>query len=473
MRVPDDRDVATYMVMGDEMLHGQRMYTDVFEQNPPAPYLVFAAAERIVGYGRHSANALFIIASVLTLLGLTGFGWRVRGRWAPLLPVAWGALALTSLHLESIQAMSEIFMNACLVWVALLCLEPPALAGARLVEAAALTALASLFKHVGGVPGAALIAARLAWDAWARRNVRSGFRRLFSAGAVAGTIWGAFFAYFAAVGRWDDFFDTMTRYNIHYASLGFSAGIGKFLANLADGSPTVPAICIAWLVSIMLLIRLAPRERKRATLLLIFHLSAMVAVALPGQFSVHYYEFLIPPVAMTIGLCAEAMEGGWAPFHRVPAIVAAGLLAVVFAVDSLWAFRTPEPMYRELFSTQDSRIPRAIQRVLRPGEKFFVWGNEPWLYVDTRHRPAAGVFWADHARTSALADRLAARTVRQLDAERPEIIVVSRWRSAEKALSNPVGRYILDNYRPLPGGDLGDLYLMARKNGRFFGSSNG
>jgi hypothetical protein len=42
---PLDRDVATYVVIGGEMLHGRALYTDLWDNKPPALYAAFAAAQ--------------------------------------------------------------------------------------------------------------------------------------------------------------------------------------------------------------------------------------------------------------------------------------------------------------------------------------------------------------------------------------------------------------------------------------------
>jgi len=66
---PLERDISMYALVAHEVLNGQRLYTDVRDQKPPAIYLVFAAAEVMAGYGSGSVLLLNIAASLITLGG--------------------------------------------------------------------------------------------------------------------------------------------------------------------------------------------------------------------------------------------------------------------------------------------------------------------------------------------------------------------------------------------------------------------
>lgn len=469
-RQPHDRDVATYAVMAHEMLLGADLYTDIFDHKPPAIYGTYAAAELAAGYGRRSVFLLYLAGSLVVLAGLYRFSRRTGTGTASLLPLLVGGLAMSSLTLESVEPNSELFINGCLTWAFVLCAAPPALAGRRLAGAAALVALASLYKHVAVVPGALFIAARVVLDAAENREWRRAAGRLAAAGGVVAGAWAATFLYFSATGRGMDFFDTMTRYNVGYAGLGgswLSRAWPKLAETLATG-PVIAVLLAATALAALALARVRGKHRRTARLLLAYVAGAAVAVALPGQFFPHYFQLLIPPVAMAAAICAAGAFRRWAIAPPATAIGAAVLVAFL-AADSVAAYRITDAGLRARHGeryTPAEALAAEINGLLRPGETFFDWGNEAWLYFYTGRRPAAGVFFADHARTSALADRVAGRAVAQLKESRPEIVVVSRWRPDEKVFGNPVGRWIKHHYVALPGHDHGFLYLMARRDGR-------
>src|SRR6476469_1125587 len=58
---PLDRDVATYAVIGGEMLHGRALYSDLWDNKPPALYGAFAAAQLVA---RDPTAATFLIGLV-------------------------------------------------------------------------------------------------------------------------------------------------------------------------------------------------------------------------------------------------------------------------------------------------------------------------------------------------------------------------------------------------------------------------
>ena len=55
---PFERDLNIYAVIGHELLEGRELYADLYDQKPPAPYLTYAAAELLVGYGPAQMFAL-------------------------------------------------------------------------------------------------------------------------------------------------------------------------------------------------------------------------------------------------------------------------------------------------------------------------------------------------------------------------------------------------------------------------------
>src|SRR5437588_12426867 len=48
---PTTPDHALNAVIGHELLHGRRLYADLWDQKPPGVYAAYAAADLLVGYG--------------------------------------------------------------------------------------------------------------------------------------------------------------------------------------------------------------------------------------------------------------------------------------------------------------------------------------------------------------------------------------------------------------------------------------
>ena len=68
-QVPN-RDVLLYSVIGHELLAGRLLYSDLWDHKPPLIYGSYAAAEKLVGYGRQQ---LYLLAVVLSMEGIEHF----------------------------------------------------------------------------------------------------------------------------------------------------------------------------------------------------------------------------------------------------------------------------------------------------------------------------------------------------------------------------------------------------------------
>ena len=43
---PLERDMPAYAMIGHEVLHGRQLYSDIFDQKPPAIYTTYALSEK-------------------------------------------------------------------------------------------------------------------------------------------------------------------------------------------------------------------------------------------------------------------------------------------------------------------------------------------------------------------------------------------------------------------------------------------
>ena len=63
---PVDWDVGTYSVIANELLHGERLYADVWDVKPPAIFVTYAFAQLIAGEGFLSVYLLSVIAAIVS-----------------------------------------------------------------------------------------------------------------------------------------------------------------------------------------------------------------------------------------------------------------------------------------------------------------------------------------------------------------------------------------------------------------------
>ncbi|MGH2411525.1 MAG: ArnT family glycosyltransferase, partial [Chloroflexota bacterium] len=117
-------DEGVYAMVGRALLHGEKLYRQVWENKPPAIYLLNAAAERLGGAGHviTSMRLLALIASVIALTALYRLMAAERGPGAARLAVVMAGIGLDLPLIDGTEANAEIFVAAAsatgmaLVW---------------------------------------------------------------------------------------------------------------------------------------------------------------------------------------------------------------------------------------------------------------------------------------------------------------------------------------------------------------------
>jgi hypothetical protein len=137
-------DEGVYASVGRALLHGEKLYRQVWENKPPGIYLLNAAAEQIAGASHVIAAMRFL--ALLASIGALGAVYHLvagrRGSGPALLAVALAGIGLDLPLIDGTEANAEIFVAAAsasgmaLVWTALADRqnrEPPVLPPALLV----------------------------------------------------------------------------------------------------------------------------------------------------------------------------------------------------------------------------------------------------------------------------------------------------------------------------------------------------
>jgi hypothetical protein len=86
---------------------------------------------------------------------------------------------------------------------------------------------------------------------------------------------------------------------------------------------------------------------------------------------------------------------------------------------------------------------------LRDDETMFVWCDEVQLYWLANKRPPATGVWKKHMTDGPMRIWLAQRTLEQLRAHPPDLIVT--WTAEPEQLDGAMSEWISQHYAPLPG----------------------
>jgi hypothetical protein len=393
-------DEGTYFAVAQAMAHGYRLYDGVWENKPPALYLVYSAIYHSVG-----PNLLVLRAvTAVAVLCLLAYSWRLTAwfcgpEWSPAGSLAVG-LVFGVPFLEGTTGNAEVFV-ALLAAAAV----DMALIRGRAAVAGAMIGLAVLFKVVGAFDGVAIgltllfavggvgargVAARLDTASLAPIRVRMFVAfSLAAAAVVLVACLGALIAGdFAAMVR------NAFLYDIGYVSHGNGSGVPWAL-----------------LVKLLLLV-VAGTWAWRKPFPVFWLVFATFGALFSGRIFGHYLLQPVVPAVLTAALIARHLG---LPPRRAPVLLIAAFVAAAgfAAAGGLALARIQGPSilasrlqyyanvvrvasgaesyatYRNQIDDHVTRNERVAARIRRmPRGKLLVWGNTPWIYVLAHRLPA-------------------------------------------------------------------------------------
>jgi hypothetical protein len=192
------------------------------------------------------------------------------------------------------------------------------------------------------------------------------------------------------------------------------------------------------------------QRRRIAWVWIAYALGAVIAVAMPRRFFEHYYQLLLPPLAIAGGWGAAWL---WSERRLVAASVVPILVLVGTAFLQLhWFVLSPRDRAAALhpasFFLDVARDGEEIRSLLRDDETFYAWCTEPQLYLIANKRPPAAGLWKLHTTEGPMASWLTQRTLEDLNRAPPDMIVL--WSGYPGPDDHPIYRWIVERYDPMP-----------------------
>lgn len=468
-------DQALFAVIGEGLLRGERLYVDLWDHKPPGIYLLYAGISAITGGAAWGINLAGLLASVATALLLSRVVAARSGAAAGTLAgILYGLLA-NPILLGGFYAtaQAEVFMETLLAASIVLAQRsargPGLAAGMALGCAVLLKPTALLFAPV-------LFLARAAPSAGAREGRSAADCGRFALGVAAPAI--VAFAGLLAMRALGAAYDALVVWN--------SAALGLAARSTDGGSipSSLPGLASLLLDGILLLgpfllfaVAGAALSPARAFPLVWCGL-AVVAVLVQGKFYRYQYQGLLAPL---IGLAAlgivAAIDGARRRLPRaaVPAVAVLALLSIVpFAATAraYWTghrYRLPLPTgeaRKEFLRTyawsgtgmrfEDAdRVAALVRAHSEPGERIYILGFDPQIYLLADRAPAGRYLAHDHLRAPGAEARLAEDLARR----RPRWVVVATDQVADTDFPL-VSAWIAEN--TTPRGAIGRFALFER-----------
>ena len=120
-------DEGTYFAVAQAMAHGYRLYVDVWENKPPALYLLYEAVYRPFGPSLLAVRIIACVAAIGLLLGVWRIASQLMDGERALVAVSLAGIMLAVPFLEGTTANAELFMavfSAASVWLAVVAGNP-------------------------------------------------------------------------------------------------------------------------------------------------------------------------------------------------------------------------------------------------------------------------------------------------------------------------------------------------------------
>ena len=426
---PIGRDQATYCVIGRGLLHGARLYRDLWDNKPPAIFYLYAAIVKIFGPAMWSIGLLDILWLLAISTCIFRFAERTLGKAAAFVAV----LVNAALHVRAgywDAGQPETFLvlfifgsysllsgrnrhsklkeaGAGLLFAAAFWVKYNAVVFAPLLLLAALQAKGEAgnnsLKTIAGTPSIR----------WTSTIIR------LAAGFFCGSFLMVSVCLFS--GAWSAFVEQQFKVLPRYAATA-SAGIPHYWAWAAGRVEFWLGFWALCAVPAAILVAWRRHHLGRLAPAIVGAACGFAALAVQVRYQPYYFETCYPLFAIFWGyLGVQACEGARALAHyfgRHNWRVARALIWVVFA--NLVALCLPGPVTRlvtnyrafnqwrhgpaQFYSNYSwpgaaedfrdvLRVVDYLRRHPAPAEGVYVWGNEPLIYYLSGHRPPVRFVW--------------------------------------------------------------------------------
>jgi 4-amino-4-deoxy-L-arabinose transferase-like glycosyltransferase len=470
---PLERDITTYAVIGHELLRGRLLYSDLWDHKPPAIYATFAFAELIFGYGVVAIFWLNLIAALLTLGGIYQAGKWVGGEEGGLWAALFWAVISSDLYLEANQPNTEVFLNSflTLAFVCWLHLEKGEKNTSAVIMIGFFSLLASFYKQTAVLTTILLAVVHILLADNKKERITA-LRQTLSIASILAVGWLGLSAYFLWNHRLDDFLSDIFSYNYSYVSF-HSMFVGNFSEKISQldfgahfGEFLVPLLLVgcagAW------------SQRKSRTRVWGFWLAYLIGseiqVFFSGRFYPHYYQLLLPPLVLGAAWGSIQIKNFYGYKITPPKWISGFLLLFVLVFHEIpfygiSATEWSQKKYGDIF-IQSEELAGTINRILKPGETFYEWGNETGLYFTTKSSPPSGLFYSFPFFTPPMGRALSEKVILDLEAHKPELFIFSRRYMPDGWLGLPLISWLREHYRLMPGSNPnGNFLLFMRKGG--------
>jgi hypothetical protein len=299
---PLERDLTSHAYTAHRLLAGGLLYVDIWNHKPPGIYGAYMLSELLWGYGPRAVAYIGISFTLISLVFLYLFLTKLAGARVALVGSFFWALVSNSFLIQANQPNVEVFMNAFLMislWALVMFYERDRFA--FLFLSGLFFAVSSTFKTIALFPFLA-IAFYLVFSLIRKKggfDPRECATRIFWFAVPGLIVWGLVFLYFAVVGRFGVFWEAVFNHNVYYSGNMASNFWNFFTKPQFFNSPMMAELRLLAVLSFLWFFfsRKEYGPLGRFCLIALF-VGTVVELISPGQFYMHYYQLLLPILAI-------------------------------------------------------------------------------------------------------------------------------------------------------------------------------
>jgi hypothetical protein len=398
LSIPLERDEGEYAYIAWRLGYNELPYRDWVDQKPPAVFFIYRIALRLPLEPIRAIHFVALLFSAASVCALFFLGLQFIDRFWAFLGAALFALLSSDPLVQGTAANTELFMLCPLILSLIAFFAAAAKTKPRvlfMVLAGALTGIAVMFKQVAVVNWFLLAGL---YPVFAPREKRWTGAVSFIAWSAMGllTVLALVVLYFWRRGGLTDFVDNVFTHNLEYiGSIRASARLeycGDTLRTLARTQ------AVAWVFAAAgLLVLFMTRRAKWFLLVAGWLLTSAIGVSASGYFFPHYFQQLLPSLALAAAAGAERFAAipVWKIFPTWARRTALSIVLAVLPAITLWPFLfkyTPAESVRKIypgnFFAEMPELARRIESLTPPEKPVFIFGAEPELLFYAR-RPSA------------------------------------------------------------------------------------
>ncbi|PWT77652.1 MAG: hypothetical protein C5B58_16435 [Acidobacteria bacterium] len=398
LSIPFERDEGEYAYIAWRLGHNELPYRDWVDQKPPGVFYVYRLALGLPLDPVRAVHLIGLLFVAISTCALFFLGLRFMDRFWAWLGATLFALLSADPMVQGTAANTELFM-VCLLILSQIAFLTAAVRSQRsvsfMVLAGALTGAAVMFKQVAIVNWLFLAALYPVFASRERRWLRAISFAAWSATGLS-AVMGLIALYFWERGGLGEFVDNVFTHNLQYiGTVGASTRLEYCWGTLTMLARTQT---IVWAFALVGLAGLLRSGRDKWCLFVGgWFVTSAIGVSASGYFFPHYFQQLLPPLALAAAAGA-AWIAGIELWKIIPAHIRYAALSLMLAVlpaITLWPFwftYSPAEAVRRIYPGNFfAEMPEFAQRLksVTPAEApVFIFGAEPELLFYAR-RPSA------------------------------------------------------------------------------------